>query len=354
MSVKDYAKGTAVRPSPRGDVLSGGERNFLPLAAIRRGRENGRHDRLQPRGRLSMAGANSTRAILFALGANFAIAVAKYIAAAITGSSSMLAEAVHSTADCGNQLLLLLGLRRARRPPTLDYPLGFGKEIYFWSFVVALLLFTIGGLFSIYEGIHKLEASEALSAPILALGVLGFSIAMEMVSMAGALREVNKIRGGLGLWAWFRATRNSELVVVFGEDLAALVGLVFAFIAVLATALTGNPLYDAIGSMSIGALLVAVALAVAVEVKALLVGQGVEPEVRREMIAFLEADPAVERVFELLTLHMGPDVMVAVKARMREHSGQAALVDAINRVEASFRSRFPEAHWIFFEPDVRD
>jgi cation diffusion facilitator family transporter len=354
MSVKDYANRIAMRPSPRGDVLAGGEQNLLPLAATARCRENGLHDRFPTRERIAMAGANSTRAILFALGANFAIAAAKYVAAAITGSSSMLAEAVHSTADCGNQLLLLLGLRRARRPPTLDYPLGFGKEIYFWSFVVALLLFTIGGLFSIYEGIHKLEASEALAAPVLALGVLGFSIAMEAVSMAGALREVNKIRGAQGLWSWFRATRNSELVVVFGEDLAALVGLVFAFAAVLATALTGKPLYDAIGSIAIGALLVAVALAVAIEVKALLVGQGVEPAVRREMIAFLEADPSVERVFELLTLHMGPDVMVAVKACMREHPGQAALVDAINRVEVSFKSRFPEVHWIFFEPDVRD
>jgi cation diffusion facilitator family transporter len=301
-----------------------------------------------------MAGADSTRAIFFALGANFAIAVAKYGAAAYTGSGSMLAEAVHSTADCGNQLLLLLGLGRSRRPPTPDYPLGFGKEIYFWSFVVALLLFTVGGMFSIYEGIHKLEAHEPLTAPILALGVLGFSIAMEAVSMAGAMREVNKIRGGSPLWSWFRTTRNSELVVVFGEDLAALVGLVFAFLAVLATAVTGDPLYDAVGSIAIGALLVAVALAVAIEVKALLVGQGVEPAVRREMIAFLEADPSVESVLELLTLHMGPDVMVAVKARMREHAGQAALVDAINRVEASFKSRFPQAHWIFFEPDVRD
>jgi cation diffusion facilitator family transporter len=300
------------------------------------------------------AQADSLKSIFFALGANFAIALAKTAGAVFTGSSSMLAEAIHSYADCANQGLLIWGLKEARQAPTPDHPLGYGKAVYFWSFIVALMLFSMGGLFSIYEGIHKLEASEALSAPILALGVLGFSIAMEMVSMAGALREVNKIRGGLGLWAWFRATRNSERVVVFGEDLAALVGLVFAFIAVLATALTGNPLYDAIGSMSIGALLVAVALAVAVEVKALLVGQGVEPEVRREMIAFLEADPAVERVFELLTLHMGPDVMVAVKARMREHPGQAALVDAINRVEASFRSRFPEAHWIFYDPDVRD
>ncbi len=299
------------------------------------------------------AGADSTRAVLLALAANGAIAAAKYVAAAVTGSGSLLAEAVHSTADCGNQLLLLLGLKRARRPANLEYPLGFGKEIYFWSFVVAIMLFTVGGMFSIYEGAHKLEAGGPLASPLLALGVLAFSIGMEAFSMAGALREVNKVRGARSLWAWFRATRDAALVVVFGEDLAALVGLAFAFCAVLATALTGDPLYDALGSIAIGALLVVVAILVAVEVKALLVGQGVEPSVRRDMIAFLEAHPAVENVLDLLTLHMGADVMVAVKAKMREHASQAELVDAINGVEAAFKARFPETHWVFFEPDVR-
>jgi cation diffusion facilitator family transporter len=266
----------------------------------------------------------------------------------------MLAEAVHSTADCGNQLLLLLGMKRSKRPPNPEYPLGFGKETYFWSFVVAIMLFTVGGLFSIYEGVHKLQAPSPVASPWIALGVLAFSIVMEAFSMAGALREVRKVQGGRTLWRWFRTTRNAELVVVFGEDLAALVGLALAFAAVLAAALTGNPAYDALGSVAIGALLVAVAIAVAIEVKALLVGQGVEAPVRREMIAFLEADPAVDAVLELLTLHMGPDVMVAVKARMREHGSQAALIDAINRAEAAFKARFPQAHWIFFEPDVRD
>jgi len=298
--------------------------------------------------------ADSTRAVLLALGANGAIAAAKYAAAALTGSGAMLAEAVHSTADCGNQLLLLLGMKRSRRPPNAEYPMGFGKETYFWSFVVAIMLFTVGGLFSIYEGAHKLAEPAPVASPWIALGVLAFSIVMEAFSMAGALREVRKVQAGRTLWAWFRATRNAELVVVFGEDLAALVGLALAFAAVGAAALTGNPAYDAAGSIAIGALLVAVAIAVAVEVKALLVGQGVEAPVRRAMIAFLEADPAVESVLELLTLHMGPDVMVAVKARMREHGSQAALIDAINRVEAAFKARFPQAHWIFFEPDVRD
>jgi cation diffusion facilitator family transporter len=298
-------------------------------------------------------GADSTRAVIYALGANFAIAISKYAAAVITGSGSMLAEAVHSTADCGNQLLLLLGLKRSRRPPSADYPLGFGKETYFWSFVVALMLFSVGGLFSIYEGWHKLREPEELSYPLLALGVLAFGIVAEGFSMWGCLREVNKVRGSRTLWQWFRESRNAELVVIFGEDLAALLGLSIAFVAVLATWATGEPAYDALGSIAIGILLIVVAAMVAIEVKALLVGQGVEPEVRREMMAFLQGEPSIERVLELLTLHMGGDVMVAVKAKMREHASTAALVEEINRIEAAFRERFPQTQWTFFEPDVR-
>jgi cation diffusion facilitator family transporter len=266
----------------------------------------------------------------------------------------MLAEAVHSTADCGNQMLLLLGLKRAKRPPSPDYPLGYGKETYFWSFLVAIMLFSVGGLFSLYEGWHKLHEPEELSYPLLALGVLAFGIVAESFSMWGCLREVNKARGGRSLWQWFRESRNAELVVIFGEDLAALLGLAFAFVAVLAAWVTGNMMYDALGSMAIGALLVVVAVMVGIEVKALLVGQGVEQPVRAEMLAFLNGHPAVDAVLQLLTLHMGGDVMVAVKARMRDHATQSALVEAINRVEAAFKQRFPEAVWIFFEPDVSD
>jgi cation diffusion facilitator family transporter len=297
--------------------------------------------------------SDSTKAVLYALGANFAIAVTKFGAAAVTGSSSMLAEAVHSSADCGNQLLLLLGLKRSQRPPNDEYPMGYGKETYFWSFVVALILFSLGGMFSFYEGWHKLSEPEPLSYPIVALGVLAFGIVAESISMWGALREVNKIRGTQPIWVWFRTSRNAELVVIFGEDLAALLGLAFAFCAVLLTWITGNPRFDAYGSIAIGGLLVVVAVLVAIEVKALLVGQGVEPHIRREMIAFLEEQPMIEKVLEMLTLHMGADVMVAVKAKMREYPTQAEMVDGINAIEALFKERFPQAHWIFFEPDVR-
>jgi len=296
-------------------------------------------------------GANPVKAIFFALGANFAIAVSKYVAAFITNSGSMLAEAVHSTADCGNQLLLLLGLKLSKRPPSSDYPLGYGKETYFWSFIVALMLFSVGGLFSIYEGWHKLHAPEPLSYPLLALGVLGFGIAAESFSTWGALREVNKLRGNLSIWQWFRSSRNAELVVILGEDLAALFGLTLAFVAVLLTWVTGNPLWDALGGIGIGVLLIIVAFLVGYEVKQMLIGQGVDKATLDGMNAFLKQQPHVESVLNLVTMQMGPDVMVAVKAHMRPAGTDTKLIENINVTEAAFREAFPQVAFLFFEPD---
>jgi cation diffusion facilitator family transporter len=302
-----------------------------------------------------MAGhANSLKAILLALGANFAIFVSKLVAAVITGSGAMLAEAIHSLADCGNQGLLLLGMRQAKRPPSDDYPLGWGRALYFWSFVVALLLFAVGGLFSIYEGVHKLSAPEPLRWPWLALGVLLFGIVMESISMRGCMHEVNLARGEQGLWRWFRETRSSELLVIFGEDLAALLGLCLAALAIGATMLTGNLLFDALGTIAIGVLLVVVAIALAIEVKALLIGQGVEPRRRAELLAFLGERPEVAEVLNLITLQMGPDVMVAVKARMVPMPDDLSLIEAINTVERAMKARFADIRWSFFEPDVAD
>lgn len=298
--------------------------------------------------------ANSLRAILLALGANFAIFIAKLIAAVITGSGAMLAEAVHSLADCANQGLLLVGMRQAKRPPSMEYPLGWGRVMYFWSFLVAMLLFSVGGMFSIYEGVHKLGHPEPLSWPWLAVGVLAFSIVVEGISMHGCLQEVNKARGTRSLWRWFRETRSSELLVIFGEDLAALLGLTLAFIAVVATMITGNLLFDAAGTIAIGILLVVVAVAVANEVKALLIGQGVEPEQREALIDFLNARPEVDAVLNLLTVQMGPDVMVAVKARMAPAADQRSFIEAINRTEKAMKEAFPDVRWSFFEPDIAD
>jgi cation diffusion facilitator family transporter len=300
------------------------------------------------------AGADSLKSILFALGANFLIALAKTGGAVFTGSSSMLAEAIHSYADCANQALLLWGLREGRRRPDADHPLGFGKAIYFWSFIVALMLFSMGGLFSVYEGVHKLQATEPLSNAWVAIGILVFGIAAESVSLWGCLREVNKDRGRQSLWRWFRESRQSELLVVFAEDIAALGGLVLALAFIGVAMVTGNPVWDAVGSICIGVLLILVAVLVGVEVKSLLIGQSVEGRVLEKMRAHLADDREVEGVYKLLTQQLGRDVMVAVKAKMRPVASAPALIDAINRVEQRFRAAFPQVQWLFFEPDVAD
>lgn len=300
-----------------------------------------------------MAGSgDSTRAILFALAANFAIAIAKGVAAFFTGSSAMLAETVHSLADCGNQLLLLLGMKRAKRPPSPDYPLGYGKAIYFWSFLVAVMLFTVGGMFSLYEGMHKLQYPEPIKQWWWAVGVLVFAIGAESVSMRACLQEVNKVRGDRTLWQWFHQSRQAELVVIFGEDLAALFGLVFALAAVLLSVATGNPVWDAVGTIAIGVLLVVVAVFVAIEVKAMLIGQSVEPAREQEIRQFIEDRPEVGYVISLITLQLGNDVMVSVQAEMREDQSAIALVEQINDVERALKERFPEVRWSFFEPDL--
>ena len=295
--------------------------------------------------------ADSVRTILYALGANLAIAAAKTAAAVFTGSSAMLAEAIHSFADSGNQGLLLWGMRQAKRPPTPDYPLGWGKAIFFWSFVVALVLFSLGGVFSVYEGWHKFTHPEPLSYA--SVVVLVFGLAAETVSLRACLHEVAKVRSGRSLWRWFRESRQSELVVIFGEDVAALFGLALALLAILLTVFTGNPAWDALGSIAIGVVLIVVALLVGIEIKALLIGQSAEPATEARMREFLQRQDGVEGIYRMITLQLGTSLMVAVKARMRGSSA-AELVAAINRAEAAMRAEFPEIQWLFFEPDVAD
>ena len=297
---------------------------------------------------------NSARAILFALGANAAITVAKGIAAFVSGSGAMLAETVHSLADCGNQGLLLLGMKQARTPPSPDYPLGYGKAIYFWSFLVAVMLFSVGGMFSLYEGIHKLSEPEPLRSWWWAVGVLVFSIGAESISMRACIIEVNKARGGRSFRQWFHESRQAELLVIFGEDLAALAGLMFALIAVLATVITGNPLWDAVGTVMIGVLLIVVAVFVAIEVKAMLIGQSTDPSVSQDMQRYLEQRSEITRVFNLITLQLGNDVMVSVKLQMSTAATVPLLLESINRVEKDFRQRYPQVRWSFFEPDTSD
>ncbi len=298
--------------------------------------------------------ADTVKSVIYALSANFAIAVAKGVAAIFTHSGAMLAEAIHSTADTGNQLLLLWGLKTSKRPPNENFPLGFGKEIYFWSFIVALLLFSLGGMFSIYEGLHKLSNPTPLSYPWIALAVLGFSVIAEGLSFIGCVREINKVRGHDNLWIWFRESRQSELIVVFGEDLAALLGLTMASLAIALTMITANPVYDAVGTLSIGVLLLVVALLIGIEVKALLIGQGVEKKQKASMEKFLKQQPEIAELYNIITLQMGADVMVAIKARMKLSGSEEKLVENINKIESRLKAKFPMIIWSFFEPDIGD
>ena len=295
--------------------------------------------------------ADSTRTIFYALGANLAIAVAKTGAAITTGSSAMLAEAIHSYADSGNQVLLLWGMKQAMRPASADYPLGWGKALFFWSFIVAIVLFSIGGLFSLYEGWHKLRHPEDVNNPWVAVGILVFGLVAEAISLRACLQEVNKVRGDRTIWRWFRESRQSELVVILGEDFAALVGLALALIAVLMTMLTGNPMWDGLGSMWIGVILIVVAAGIAREIMALLIGQSADPQDVARLRRFVEAREGVDKVYRVLTLQLGTSLMVALKVKMNAKSA-AELISRINEVEAALRIEFPEIQWLFFEPDV--
>lgn len=296
----------------------------------------------------------SVKSIFFALLANFGIAITKTAAAVITGSGAMLAESIHSYADCGNQGLLFLGLNASKKKPDKEHPLGYGKEIYFWSFIVALILFSMGGMFSIYEGIHKVSLHEGLKNPVIAIIVLSFSMILEASSLMGCLRQVKKLRKNKPLWEWIKHTTQSELIVVLGEDIAALLGLSFALIAIILSIITGNPVFDALGSIGIGVLLILVSIFLATKVKSLLIGQSTDNETVESIKAFLEAQPVIERILNLITLQLGPQIMVAVKVKMAKVETIDQLIDNINICEAELKKTNPAIQWVFFEPDDRD
>ena len=293
----------------------------------------------------------STRAIYYALGANGGIALAKFGAGLFTGSGAMLAEATHSLADCTNQIFLLVGLRQAQKPADESHPMGYGRVVYFWAMMVALLLFFVGGAFSVIEGIRHFNHPEPLHNPTVALLVLGISVVLEAISLRGAMQEIRKIANGKSFFKWFRETRQSELMVVAGEDIAALLGLAIAFLAVIMAVATGNPMWDAAGSIAVGALLMVVAVFVTYEVKAMITGESAAPETHAAIKAHIEARAEVESVIHLITLQWGEQLMIAVQAKMAPQTSDVALVDAINAVEASIQQRWPQAKWCFFEPD---
>lgn len=298
--------------------------------------------------------ASATRAIFYAFVANLGIAVAKSCAAVYTVSGSMLAEAIHSFADCGNQVLLYIGLKQSERPADQEHPMGYGKVTYFWSFIVAILLFSMGGLFSIYEGAHKLRHPESLHQAWIALTVLGISIVLEMSSLLGALKEVRVLRGDRSFRDWLKQTRNAELVVVLGEDIAAIAGLILAFVFVSLTAVTDNPLYDAAGSICIGIILIAVSIFISLRIRALITGRSADPELEASIRAIIHEDENIEELLHSITLQFGPHVMLAVKLKMKAGLSIETAVMHINLLEQKIKLTQPTVHWCFIEPDVVD
>lgn len=296
--------------------------------------------------------AGSRKAIALALIANGGIAVSKFVVFGITRSSSLLTEAIHSVADCANQVLLFIGMEQGRRGPTARHPLGRGQAAFVASFLVALLLFTVGGVYSVYEGIHKIRHPEHPHDLGWAVGLLVFAIGLEGWSMRGALKAASAERKGRSLLRYMRASSSTELVVVLAEDFAALLGLVLALVAVLLTLATGNPVWDGVGSVAIGLLLIAVAAFVGAEVTSLLMNEAPPLVLRAELRAFVEDDPEVERVLGLVAVVIGSDrLMVALKVQFKAQASGGALVEAINRLERSLKARFPMVQHLFVEPD---
>jgi len=294
--------------------------------------------------------------VLAAFAANVGIAVTKFIAFVITGSASMLAESVHSVADSGNQALLLLGRRKAQRAETEEHQFGFGAERFFYGFVVAVVLFTVGAAFSVYEGVERILHPEHLSSPLVAIVVLVIAAALEGFSFRTAIAESRQTKGPHPWRTFFRFIRRAkapEIPAVLLEDSAALTGLVFALCAVVLTTITGSPRWDGVGSLAIGILLAFVAGILATETKSLLIGESATTEVERAIVAALEDGPEVERVIHLRTLHLGPEtLLVGAKIAVRADQTAAALVAGIDTAERRVRAAVPIAELIYLEPDL--
>ncbi|TAK69136.1 MAG: cation diffusion facilitator family transporter [Actinomycetota bacterium] len=300
-----------------------------------------------------MSTEGGTKAVLAALVANLGIAVSKFVAFVITGSSSMLSEAIHSVADSGNQVLLLIGGRRARRAADRQHQFGYGRTRYVYGFIVAIVLFLVGGVFAIYEGVHKIQHPEELTSPTVAIVVLLVAIVLESFSFRTAYREASKSRGSRSLFGYIRAARQPELPVVLLEDAGALVGLVFALVGVVVAAITGNGVYDGIGSMAIGTLLVVIAVFLSFEMSSMLVGESALPEEEARIRTALETEDLVDRVIHLRTLHVGPDdVLVAAKIAIAGDDTGAQIAAGIDAAERAVRSAVPAARYIFLEPDL--
>jgi len=300
-----------------------------------------------------MSTAGSTRAILAALAANAGIAAAKFVGYVITGSSSMLAESVHSVADTANQGLLLWGQRQARREADRLHPFGYGRSRYFYSFVVALVLFTLGSVFALYEGYHKISHPEPITSAPVAIAILVVAIGLESYSFRTAIVESRPLKGSSGWWRFIRTSRSPELPVVLLEDAGALIGLIFALTGVGLTVLTGNAVWDGIGTIGIGALLGVIAVILMVEMHSLLIGEGATPEQQHAIWEALEGTSHVDRVIHLRTQYLGPDEMlVGAKIALPPDCELATVAQVIDDAEARIREAVPAARVIYLEPDL--
>ena len=298
-----------------------------------------------------MAAGGSTKAVLAALFANLAIAIAKFVGFAVTRSASMLAEGVHSCADTGNQALLLLGGRLSKRDPTPRHPFGYGRERYFWSFVVAIILFTLGALFAINEGIEKIRHPHELESLWVAIGILIFGIVVESLSFRTAIVESNKVRGKLSWGTFIRRSRTPELPVVLLEDLGAMLGLVFALVAVVLADVTGEPRWDGVGTLVIGVLLGIIAIVLAIEMKSLLIGESATAEDRERLRAALESSPEIDRLVDLRTQHLGPEeLLVVAEVDFAGDLSGDQMPEAVAAIEARLRAAVPAATHVYLEP----
>ena len=300
-----------------------------------------------------MSSSSSTRAILAALAANAGVAVAKFIGYLVTGSSSMLAESVHSVADTSDQALLLFGQRAARKPPDALHPFGYGRSRYLWSFVVALVLFTLGSVFAIYEGYHKIAHPADLSSPVVALVILLVAMMLETYSFRTGVVAARPLKGNASWWRFIRTSRNPELPVVLLEDTGALIGLTLALAGVGLTVVTGDPVWDGLGTMAIGVLLGLIAIILMVEMQSLLIGESATTAEAAAIRAALEATEHVERVIHIRTQYLGPDEMlVAAKIAVGPHVELATVAATIDAAEANIRAAVPAARVIYLEPDL--
>jgi cation diffusion facilitator family transporter len=296
--------------------------------------------------------AGSSGEVIKSLIVNTIIAASKGVAAVITGSGAMLAETLHSLADCGNQVLLLQGIKASRKPPDAKHPFGYGRNMYFYSFIVALLLFSGGGVFSIYEGIHKFGEPEKVGDIGVALIILGISIVLEGWSTLGNIKLMNQRRGKTPFFTYLKDSKDSDLIVVFGENSAAVIGLLFAGVAIIVAKVTDDGRWDAVGSLAIGVVLVGVAVFLAREIKGLLVGEAADPKLLDTVRGLVKENPNIEKLVQLLSIQQGPgEILVAMKIKFTKGLACELLVETINAFEKELRTRIPEAKWCFIEPD---